>query len=571
MTESGNRELRVLILEDSENDALLLDLALKRAGYRTHYRRVDSEAAMEAALLQQAWDVVIADYIMPGFDGLSALGLMKRVGLDLPFIIVSGHISDDTAVAAMKAGAHDYVMKDNLARLGPAVERELREAQVRREQRRSEERLKTEHAITRLLAGAATLEEAARGVVDVILQTLQMDAGTLWSTDAQPPALRPLHVGARRETPPLAAFVAGTRCLKLPRGAGYPGRVWQTLQPLWIDNLSACEDFERIQPARAAGLNTYIAFPLQTGAGWFGVIEFAGAKITPEDALLQNMLSAITSELAQFAQRRAAEEALRRAHEELELRVRQRTADLQIANARLQAAIAERRRLEQELLEITEQERRRIGLDLHDDLGQRLSGLGLMTKGLALRLEKSGAPEAEDAARIHALVQETMNRTSDLAHDLATLELGEKPLPAALAELAARARELFQIHCEVKTAPNLPPLEPGSVQQLCKIAQEALTNAIKHGQATRVRITLSQSGQNLSLRVENNGRPFPDLSTPAGGMGLRIMNYRAHLLGGTVTITGGKSGGTSLTCVVPLEKPSDSPGETSGTTRPDLQ
>src|SRR5439155_3417324 len=94
----------------------------------------------------QQWDVVIADYVMPRFDGLAALALVKEKGLDLPFIIVSGHITDQTAVAAMKAGAHDYVMKDKLARLGPAVERELREAEVRRENRRSEEQLRTEHA-----------------------------------------------------------------------------------------------------------------------------------------------------------------------------------------------------------------------------------------------------------------------------------------------------------------------------------------------------------------------------------------------------------------------------------------
>jgi two-component system sensor histidine kinase UhpB len=571
MAESGNRELRVLILEDSENDALLLELALKRAGYQTHCRRVDSQPAMEAALREEPWDVVIADYVMPGFDGLSALGLMKRLRLDLPFIIVSGHISDDTAVAAMKAGAHDYVMKDNLARLGPAVERELREAQVRREQRRSEERSRTEHVITRLLAGAETLEEAAGGILEVLLHVLEMDLGTLWSPANQPPGLRPLHISTRYETPSLTAFMARTRDLVLAPGVGYPGRVWQGRHPLWIQNLLACNDFDRIETARAAGLNSYIAFPLQTSAGSFGVIEFVGEKLLRPDALLQNMLSAVTSEIAQFAQRWAAEEALRRAHEELELRVRQRTADLQIANAKLQAAIAERRRLEHELLEITEQERRRIGLELHDDLGQRLSGLGLMTKGLALRLEKSGVPEAEDAARIHALVQETMNRTSDLAHDLATLELGEKPLPMALMELAARARELFQVRCEVKAAPDLPLLEPGTVHQLCKIAQEALTNAIKHGRATRIRISLSQSGQKLTLRVENNGLPFPDLSGRTGGMGLRIMNYRAHLLGGSVKITGLKAGGTSLTCIVPVERAGESPRQTFDMPPPELE
>ena len=91
---------------------------------------------MEATLAEQAWDVVVADYVMPHFSGLDALALVRQLGLDLPFIIVSGHITEDTAVAAMKAGAHDYVMKDNLTRLGPAVERELREAEMRRQRRR---------------------------------------------------------------------------------------------------------------------------------------------------------------------------------------------------------------------------------------------------------------------------------------------------------------------------------------------------------------------------------------------------------------------------------------------------
>src|SRR6266404_3457907 len=140
-----NVPLQVLIVEDSENDALLLELELQRAGYGTVCHRVDTAAAMSAALARQRWDVVIADYVMPHFNGLAALALVREKGLDLPFIIVSGHITDDTAVAAMKAGAHDYVMKDKLARLGPAVERELREAEVRSQRRRSEEELEVEH------------------------------------------------------------------------------------------------------------------------------------------------------------------------------------------------------------------------------------------------------------------------------------------------------------------------------------------------------------------------------------------------------------------------------------------
>jgi len=143
--ETGERKDRVLIVEDSENDALLLEIELQRAGYEPVCRRVDTAPAMNSALDTQGWDIIIADYLMPHFNGIEALTQVKAKGLDIPFIIVSGHIDEDTAVAAMKAGAHDYVMKDKLARLGPAVQRELREAEIRRLRRQGEERLKAEH------------------------------------------------------------------------------------------------------------------------------------------------------------------------------------------------------------------------------------------------------------------------------------------------------------------------------------------------------------------------------------------------------------------------------------------
>ncbi len=137
-----SRPLRVLIVEDSENDTLLMLRELRRGGYDPVFERVDTAGAMKAAFEQQEWDVVLADYSMPHFSGLAALELYNEKGLDLPFIIVSGVIGEETAVAAMKGGAHDYLMKDKLARLVPAIERELRDAEVRRQRKRAEEALK---------------------------------------------------------------------------------------------------------------------------------------------------------------------------------------------------------------------------------------------------------------------------------------------------------------------------------------------------------------------------------------------------------------------------------------------
>jgi signal transduction histidine kinase len=130
--------LRVLIVEDSEDDMLLILRELRQGGYTLDHVRVDTAAAMHTALEQQSWDIVIADYSLPAFSGPEALKLLQSQGLDLPFIIVSGTIGEETAVAAMKAGAHDFLSKGKLARLLPAVERELRDAEERRKRRNAE-------------------------------------------------------------------------------------------------------------------------------------------------------------------------------------------------------------------------------------------------------------------------------------------------------------------------------------------------------------------------------------------------------------------------------------------------
>ncbi len=136
-----NKLLRVLIVDDSEDDTLLLVRKLKRDGFNPTFERVDTPEAMEDALSKNTWDIILSDYNMPRFDAFAALAILKKSGIDIPFIIVSGAIGEETAVAAMKAGAHDYIMKDNLARLVAAIERELGEAQIRHKKRETEKQL----------------------------------------------------------------------------------------------------------------------------------------------------------------------------------------------------------------------------------------------------------------------------------------------------------------------------------------------------------------------------------------------------------------------------------------------
>jgi two-component system, cell cycle sensor histidine kinase and response regulator CckA len=133
--------LCVLIVEDSEDDVAILLRALRQGGYDIRYDRVDSAPALRASLDAGPWDLVISDYSMPGFSGSAALAILREKGPDIPFIFLSGTIGEETAVQAMKGGAQDYLMKGNLARLVPAIARELREAENRRERKRAEQRM----------------------------------------------------------------------------------------------------------------------------------------------------------------------------------------------------------------------------------------------------------------------------------------------------------------------------------------------------------------------------------------------------------------------------------------------
>jgi PAS domain S-box-containing protein len=167
-----NRLLRVLIVEDSEDDTLLVVREFKQAGYEVSFERVQTEAAMEDALSKEKWDIVISDYVLPDFSGLAALRLLQRKGIDLPFIIVSGKISEDAAVEAIKAGAHDYLMKNNLKRLAVAVEQEMREAESRRKLKKAEEALRESEEKFRII-----FDHANDGILLADAETKQFYTG----------------------------------------------------------------------------------------------------------------------------------------------------------------------------------------------------------------------------------------------------------------------------------------------------------------------------------------------------------------------------------------------------------
>lgn len=145
------KPIRILFIEDNENDAYLEIDLLQNSGFEVSHQRVDTPEALKKALEEKTWDCIISDYVLPLFTGIDALNIFKETGLDIPFIIVSGAIGEEMAVTAMKAGAHDCIMKSNLSRLVPALQRELREAEIRRNNKITEETIRFERRLLRTL------------------------------------------------------------------------------------------------------------------------------------------------------------------------------------------------------------------------------------------------------------------------------------------------------------------------------------------------------------------------------------------------------------------------------------
>ncbi len=235
---------------------------------------------------------------------------------------------------------------------------------------------------------------------------------------------------------------------------------------------------------------------------------------------------------------------LRSLHNELEERVRQRTAAL---NNEMQ----ERLRLEEEILKISEREQRRIGHDLHDSLCQHLTGTALAGQVLSGRLQAKSLPEVEAINQIVKLVEEAIELTRTLARGLHPVELKGDGFTDALRELAANIREGFKIPCSFECAEPVRIGEPGNFIHLYRIAQEAAANAVKHAKATRIILRLESAGEDATLTVCDDGVGLPDNPSAGKGMGLRIMAYRAGVIGAAFHVERPPSGGTRVTCTVP--------------------
>ncbi len=224
--------------------------------------------------------------------------------------------------------------------------------------------------------------------------------------------------------------------------------------------------------------------------------------------------------------------------------VRQRTADLRRSNELLAKVMAERMQLESEILEISTREKNRIGQDLHDSLGQKLSGAVYLSRALRNDLPPGADTARQEAEQIGEILKESVAQVRRLARGLAPVELGAGGLAAALGQLADESGRLFQAACCFADRSHGATIEPKAAIHLYHIAQEAVNNAARHGQATEIVITLEPD----RLTIADNGAGLPPDASARGGLGLRIMQYRAEMIGADLTVEAGVRGGTRVVC-----------------------
>jgi signal transduction histidine kinase len=248
--------------------------------------------------------------------------------------------------------------------------------------------------------------------------------------------------------------------------------------------------------------------------------------------------------------------SLRKSHQELEERVRQRTAALN-------NEIQERTRLEKELLEISEREQRQIGHDLHDNLGQHLTATAFAGQVLNEQLESKSLPESVSARHLVKMVEEAILLARTFARGLHPVEITGEGLMDGFQELARNTSERFKVSCEFECLEPVLLNDAESSTNLYRIAQEAITNAVKHGKARHISIGLEKINGTITLTVTDDGVGLSENARNSQGMGLRIMAYRANMIGATFNIGRSPESGTRVTCKLPSS--SIAASETHGT------
>jgi PAS domain S-box-containing protein len=301
------------------------------------------------------------------------------------------------------------------------------------------------------------------------------------------------------------------------------------------------------------GYESVALVPLRSNSKIIGLLQINDYKAGYFTYEMIHFFEGIGASLGIALARMKTEQDIQRINQELEQRVTNRTADLESSNKELRRQIKERERLETEILGISEREQKLLGQQLHDDVGQQYAGTALMLRALEEKLATVLPEDAQFVAKIAKQIDVTMDHIRRITRGLSPVDLGKDNLLGALTELSASTRDLG-IHCTCRYSKNISLHSDAIAINMYRITQEAITNAIKHGKANNIQIKVTCNRDKIKLTVQNDGLDFQDVLPESKGMGLKIMDYRAGLVKGSLNVCRDANGGTIVTLCIPKPK-----------------
>jgi signal transduction histidine kinase/DNA-binding response OmpR family regulator len=551
--------IRVLIVDDSSDDAELVAEELRSAGYQPQFERVDTAQKMSAALDRGGWDAIIADYKMPGFSCLAALKLMQERNIDVPFIIVSGAIGEETAVEAMRAGAHDYVLKQNLTRLPAAVTRELREAQIRHERRQAIDAIRDLARRSAFLAEASGKLSASLDYEETLARAARI---------ALPEAADWCAITVREEGTALRAIIAHIdpgreaqaaeylrRCPPDPLGNSGAARVIRSGQREWT---TAATAYLPVRPGpgeltATVGYHSGVCVPLVARGRTLGAMTLV--RLSPDKPLTSDDLG-FTEELAS----RAA---------------------MALDNATLYREAREAIRARDEFLSVASHE-----------LNTPLATLTLQLDEILLRARNNDR-EIPDRGVVLARRQvERLSRLVSNLLDVSRITSEQIQLRLADVDLAATTREvmdqfdaeLSRAGCTTELEASEPVVGRWDSLRLEQVIANLLSNAAKYGAGKPIRVCVERDGDRARLSVRDHGigiapidreRIFERFERAASvrhygglGLGLYITRQVVEAHGGTIRVVSHIGDGSTFAVELPLVPPRPEPREPSHVAEP---
>lgn len=512
------------------------------------WRRVDTEDDLRKALAEGSWDAVIADVYVPGLELELTLSLVAGVDPELPVLVVSGHVGEETAADVMKSGARDFVSKERLDRLRPAVEREVAEAMVRREAllqvRARGLRLEVLNRLYAVLArvGEDVVRRRDRdSLLGAVARTLRDDGGfrLVWvgGVDRAAGVIRPFPGDGDDD-----GKTATAQFLLDPdrqEGRGPTGVAART------GRVCICTDIQRddlVQPWRAElirrGLRSWAALPLRVEGQVVAVVNLyhdASDAFDEEHHLLlerlADMLSYGLESIETEARRLRAEEALAAN----QVRLRSLASQLTLA---------------------AERERRRLAVELHDEVGQLLALCRISLGRLRDQTRDDGMAAVVDEVR--TTLEEAIRATRAVTSELSPPSLHDLGLVAGLEAVADGFQERHGIPVRIVADGAQAPIADETRLLLFAAVRELLVNAARHAQATRVTVRVRTDAGAVRVEVRDDGRGFVPTQVPkpgnSGGFGLYSIRERLATLGGRMEIDSAPGHGTVAALTVPLRE-----------------